>query len=108
MRHSPQLDEEFEEKICPSRFLGYNRDHLGIFLLSRDMLKQAEIQFRRAVYLNPYETVFIKHLSWCLYKQGNLEESLELINLFLKKCQGDEEGEKIRGIIKSRISGEKT
>jgi len=76
---SPKLSEELEERLRPNRFLGYDRDHLGVALLRRDMLEAAESQFRRAVYLNPFEPGFKLHLAWCLYKMNRFREALDCI-----------------------------
>jgi len=64
-----------EEVLRPSRYLGYDRDELGMYLLSRGAYKIAESQFRRAIWLNPCEYRFISHLAWCLYKQGRYKEA---------------------------------
>jgi hypothetical protein len=60
---SPHADEQKEERMRPSRFLGYSRDSLGMHALQEDMLDIAESQFRRATYLNPYEPRFKQHLA---------------------------------------------
>ena len=64
-----------EEALRPSRYLGYDRDALGTYLLSRGALEIAEGQFRRAVWVNPFELSFKVHLAWCVYKQGRLDEA---------------------------------
>lgn len=40
--------------------------------MSREAFGIAESQFRRAVWLNPYEPDFQNHLAWCLYKEDKL------------------------------------
>jgi tetratricopeptide (TPR) repeat protein len=67
---SPRPEELKEEQMRPSRFLGYDRNSLGLWALHREMFEVAESQFRRAVYLNPYEYRFKQHLAWALYKLG--------------------------------------
>jgi tetratricopeptide (TPR) repeat protein len=78
-------DERREELLRPSRYLGYDRDNLGMYLLSRGAYKIAESQFRRAVWLNPFECRFMCHLAWCLYKQQRYEEA--------KVCVGEIDAE---------------
>ena len=39
------------------------------------MYDVAGSQFRRAVYLNPFEPRFKRHLAWCLFKQGKPAEA---------------------------------
>jgi len=73
-------NERREELLRPSRYLGYDRDKLGMYLLSREAYKIAETQFRRAIWLNPYEYRFVCHLVWCLYKQGKYDEAKTCID----------------------------
>jgi Flp pilus assembly protein TadD len=74
---SPALDrnERRENALRPHPHLGYDRDALGVHLMSREAFWIAEPQFRRAVWLNPFEAEFKNHLAWCLYKQGKLAEA---------------------------------
>jgi len=58
--------ERREEALRPSRCLGYDRDALGVHLLSCGAYELAASQFRRAVWLNPYEPRFKEHLAICL------------------------------------------
>jgi Flp pilus assembly protein TadD len=76
-RHAPTLDqnERRENALRPSIHLGYDRDTLGMHLMSREAYWIAETQFRRAVWLNPYEPEFKNHLAWCLYKRGRFAEA---------------------------------
>jgi Tfp pilus assembly protein PilF len=75
-RH-PTLDpnERRENALRPNPRLGYDRDALGMHLMSREAFWIAEPQFRRAVWLNPFEADFKNHLAWCLYKQDKLAEA---------------------------------
>lgn len=68
--------ERREEALRPSRYLGYDRDALGVHLVSREAYEIAESQFRRAVWLNPFQPRFKAHLAWCLYKQGRHTDAL--------------------------------
>ena len=65
MRRNFQLTEEQENLMRPSKVLGYDRDNIGIACLEREMYEVALSQFKRAIYLNPYEVRFKKHLAWC-------------------------------------------
>ena len=86
---SPNEDERKEERMRPSRFLGYDRDSLGMYALSREMFGVAESQFHRAAHLNPYEPAFKQHLAWCLYKQGKYAEAKEWIEKALHQKPDD-------------------
>jgi Tfp pilus assembly protein PilF len=68
-------NERREDALRPDSHLGYDRDVLGMHLMSREAFWIAEPQFRRAVWLNPFETEFQNHLAWCLYKQNKLGEA---------------------------------
>ncbi len=72
-------DERREDALRPCKFLGYDRDTLGMHLLYRDAYEIAETQFRRAVWLNPFETQFRIHLAWCLYKQARIAEAMQCL-----------------------------
>jgi len=75
----PDRDERRENALRPSPYLGYDRDTLAMHLLERGALEIAESQFRRAVWLNPYEPHFKAHLAWCLFKQNRRAEALACI-----------------------------
>jgi len=70
-------NERRENTLRPSPHLGYDRDALGMHLMSREAFRIAESQFRRAVWLNPFEPEFKNHLAWCLYKQNKFAEARE-------------------------------
>ncbi len=67
-----------EEALRPSPHLGYEHFNLGVYFLSRRAFKLAEDRFRRAIWLNPYEPLFLYELAVSLYEQGRLEESRKL------------------------------
>ena len=69
-------DERREDALRPCGLLGYDRDRLAMHLLERGAFEIAETQFRRAVWLNPFEPRFKTHLAWCLYKQGRHADAL--------------------------------
>ena len=97
-------NERREELLKPSRYLGYDRDELGLYLLSREAYKIAESQFRRAVWLNPFEYRFVLHLAWCLYKQGCYKEAKEYIEkLEIKYDRIDEDARMIIDRIKQKV-----
>jgi Flp pilus assembly protein TadD len=71
----PDQNERREDALRPNLRLGYDRDALGMHLMSREAFWIAEPQFRRAVWLNPFEPEFQNHLAWCLYKQNKFAEA---------------------------------
>ena len=73
----PQLVRE--EILHPSPYLGYDRDQLGVHLLSREAFELAESQFRRAAWLNPYEPAFRLHWAEALLRLGRNEQARGLL-----------------------------
>jgi Flp pilus assembly protein TadD len=73
-------NERRENILRPSPYLGYDRDTLGLHLFSRGAYEIALTQFRRAIWLNPYEPVFKEHLARCLHKLGRYTEANRLIS----------------------------
>ena len=74
-RDNRDRNDRREEALRPNPRLGYDRDTLGLHLMSREAFRIAESQFRRAVWLNPFEPVFKYHLAWCLYRQNKYLEA---------------------------------
>jgi len=70
------VEERREDALRPSPYLGYDRARLAMHLVERGAYEIAESQFRRAVWLNPFEPRFKTHLAWCLYKQGRHADAL--------------------------------
>jgi len=71
--------ERRENALRPSRYLGYDRDQLGVYLMNRGASAIAESQFRRAIWLNPFEPLFREHLALCLLRQGRQAEALSVV-----------------------------
>ena len=63
----------------PNPYLGYNRNTLAVYLMERGACPIAESELRRAIWLNPYEPVFLANLAWCLHKQGRGDEARECL-----------------------------
>lgn len=78
-KQTKDKNDRREEALRPNPYLGYDRDKLGLHLLSRGAYKIAEAQFRRASWLNPFEYRFICHLAWSLFRQERYREAKECI-----------------------------
>lgn len=78
-RHHEEMERRREDALRPSPSLGYGQDKMGLYFLKRKAYKYAEEQLRRAIYLNPYEPVFLSHLAILLYETGRTEECRELV-----------------------------
>lgn len=64
-----------EDVLRPSHYLGYDRDDMGCYFLGREAFELAESQFRRAVWLNPYEPVFKVHWALSLIRLDRMAEA---------------------------------
>jgi len=75
-------DRQFrrEELLRPSRYLGYEHDAIGVYTFNRGAYSIAEKEFRRAIWLNPYEPEFKIHLAWCLYKLKDFDQARKLVS----------------------------
>lgn len=90
-KSKPQRDRIREEILRPCPSLGYDHDAIASHLMSREAFKIAEDEFRRAIWLNPYEPIFKEHLALCLFRQKRYEEALKQISEVLKEnpeCKG--------------------
>ena len=103
-RDNIDREERKEETLRPSPYIGYNRDKLAIYLLSRKAYKIAESQFMRAIWLNPYEAVFKQHLAACLYQDGRYTEAKEWILKALEQKPDDTESKKILNLIEEKLT----
>jgi Flp pilus assembly protein TadD len=88
-RRDPELAREEALRPCP--FLGYDRDKLGCYFAERGALELAESQFRRAVWLNPFEASFRVHWALTLIKLERKPEAHDLLREVLVKNPTDKE-----------------
>jgi Flp pilus assembly protein TadD len=77
---TPEENARREELLRPSKFLGYNHNTLGLYLIERGAFSIAESELRRAIWLNPYEPAFMANLAWCLYRQGRRDEARQYLD----------------------------
>lgn len=77
----PKMDREErrENALRPCIYLGYNWDELGLYFNDRGAGHLAEPQFRRAIWLNPYEPEFKVHLAECLYRRKQYDEAAKWV-----------------------------
>jgi len=97
-------DERRENALRPNPHLGYDRDELGMYLVSRGAYKIAESQFRRAVWLNPFEPAFKEHLALCLYKLGRYAEALQWIQEQQDNEKKNADSHKLLELIECKIN----
>jgi len=96
-------EERREEVLRPCPYLGYDHDQLGAYLMERAAFRVAEAEFRRAVWLNPYEPCFKAHLAASLYCQGQNQEAKTWITKALEKSPGDPVFERLRVKIEKEL-----
>lgn len=96
-------DERREEALRPSGFLGYNRDALGVYFLGRGADALAESQFRRAVWLNPFELSFKVHWAIALLRLGRPDEAKPLL---IETLRADPNRADARGLWRRHWPGE--
>ena len=97
--------ERREDALRPCAYLGYDRDRLAMHLLERGAFEIAETQFRRAVWLNPFEPRFKTHLAWCLHKQGRHTDALACL-AEVSEAEMDAEMRAIARLIRQGVSKE--
>ncbi len=68
-----------EEALRPCPRLGFDRDQLGCYLIGRGAVEIAESQFRRAVWLNPFEPSFQVHWALSLMKLERKPEAHDVL-----------------------------
>lgn len=96
-------DERRENVLRPCRYLGYDRDEIGMHLMGREAFTIAESQFRRAVWLNPYEPEFKEHLAWCLFQQHRYAEALPVIEEAIAQQPDVQRLKELKRLIDNRI-----
>jgi len=92
-------DERIEDALRPAPYLGYNRDALAQHLVGCGAYRIAESQFRRAVWLNPFEPAFKRHLAVCLQAQKRYAEAKEWITKALEQQPDDMESRRTLEVI---------
>jgi tetratricopeptide (TPR) repeat protein len=104
-RNKDQRDqnERREDALRPNPYLGYDRDALGMHLFSREAYEIALTQFRRAVWLNPFEPEFKKHLAHCLYKLGRYSEALQWLSKLPDSEKTDEGSHTLLKLIEDKL-----
>jgi Tfp pilus assembly protein PilF len=91
-----------EAAMRPSRYLGYDHDRLGIYFLGREAHALAEAEFRRAVWLNPYEMEFHLHLAMCLFQQRKYREARDTVRQVLAEMPSHADALKLLHLVGAR------
>lgn len=99
--HRPDTNELRENLLRPNGRLGYDRDSIGMHLLACEAFEAAEALFRRAIWLNPFEPAFKRHLAWCVYRQKRFDEARSWIEKAIRQDPESGEGRRIRELIRA-------
>jgi tetratricopeptide (TPR) repeat protein len=101
----PKIDREErrENVLRPCRYLGYDRDEIGMHLMGREAFNIAESQFRRCIWLNPFEPEFKEHLAWCLFQQHRYAEALPVIDEAIAQQPDAARFKELKRLIENRI-----
>ena len=102
----PKIDREErrENALRPSRYIGYNRDDLGLYFTARGAMDLAEAQFRRAIWLNPFEAEFKVHLAECLYRCKRYEEAGKWVDEALSQKPDNQNAQNLKRWIVERAA----
>jgi tetratricopeptide (TPR) repeat protein len=101
-----EREEVLEEILRPCARLGYNRDELGMYFLGREAVQIAETQFRRAVWVNPYEPLFKFHWALSLYKLRRYAQAIEQLQQVLAARADDGDALKLLALCRSAHSND--
>lgn len=99
----PDFQEHRENAMRPSKYLGYDHDQLGVYLLEREAFAIAEVEFRRAVWLNPFDTNFKVHLAISLFQQKRDGEAMDLARLIQEAAPERPDIKELIRLIEKRI-----
>ncbi len=104
---SAEIARRREEFIRPWPTLGYDHDRIALHLLEREVLDVAESELRRAVWLNPYEPAFKRHLAWCLHRAQRHQEAKEWLLQALQQEPASPESAALMGAIERALAAPK-
>jgi tetratricopeptide (TPR) repeat protein len=96
-------NERVEDFLRPAPYLGHDRDMLARHLMACGAFRIAESQFRRAVWLNPFEARFKQHLALCLYEEKQCAEARDWITKSLEQEPDNAESQRILKMIEERL-----
>jgi tetratricopeptide (TPR) repeat protein len=99
-------EERRENALRPSSYLGYDHDELGLYFNDRGASQLAESQFRRAVWLNPYEPDFKVHLAECLFHRKEYVEAAHWAREALAQKPDHHGAKRLLEWIENRIAAE--
>lgn len=104
-----ELMRRREDAFRPARFLGYNHNSLAVHLIERGAYPIAEAELRRAIWLNPFEPIFMANLAWCLHKLGRDDDAREHLLKAIEQDPDNTQTQKIGAFlgitIESKESG---
>ena len=102
-RDTRNRNERVEDILHPAPYLGYDRDMLARHLVACGAFRIAESQFRRAVWLNPFEAKFKQHLALCLHAEKQYAEARDWITKSLEQEPDNAESRRILKMIEEDL-----
>ena len=102
-RDTRDRNERVEDILRPAPYLGHDRDMLARHLMACGAFHIAESQFRRAVWLNPFEAKFKQHLALCLYEEKQYVEAKGWITRSLEQQPDNAESRRIVNLIEEKL-----
>ena len=68
-----------EEALRPCAYIGYDRNKMGLYFMDREAYELAESQFKRAIWLNPYEAAFKLNYAVLLFRCKRFDEAKQVV-----------------------------
>jgi Flp pilus assembly protein TadD len=102
-RDTRDRNERVEDILRPAPYLGHDRDMLARHLMACGAFRIAESQFRRAVWLNPFEAKFKQHLALCLHAEEQYAEARDWITKSLEQEPDNAESRRILKMIEEGL-----
>lgn len=99
------VSEVREDVLRPAPSLGFDHDALGMHLLSLNAFEVSESELRRAIWLNPFEARFKRHLAWCLFREKRYAEAHEWIVKALEQAPEDASSRDLLDLIRAERHG---
>jgi|GEM_PF-1838056 tetratricopeptide (TPR) repeat protein len=99
----PDFQERRENAMRPSKYLGYDHDRMGLYFMEREAFAIAETEFRRAIWLNPFDPGFQAHLAVCLFQLRRHGEAGNLAREILHVYPDREDMKDLLKLVAERI-----
>ena len=105
MSRKDEIDPETrrENAMRPSQYLGYDHHRLALYFIGREALEPAEIEFKSAVWLNPYQNLFRYNLAKCLCMRKKFTEARQVLGELLQLWPDDKRAQDLLFELKNKV-----